>query len=580
MTGLRLSVAISLALLAGVVAAETKDVNLVQETQQFEQGGKVAIVVGVESYNQRLNGFRPLNYAKDDAEQVAAVLKSLGYQVELLVDSQASPNVILNRIRQKGRLPGIQNGTMLFYFSGHGFAVGNDNFLAAWDAVAEDLQDSGLGISRVVDAIRSTQVRRAVLLVDACRNDPRPGSKGGSDSYADVDTGEGVQILYSTRFGDVSWEHDDFQQGVFSHFLVQGLTGQGVQNGFVTFNSLANYVESEVAKWTDRKMSQTQQPFRRTDGDVQGDFLLARFGDAAPQPVPQPPQPAPAAVETAPPARKSFEPEMVIVPGGTFTMGCDGARDDVEGGCQNDEKPAHQVTLDAFKLAQTEVTVAQFRQFVEKTGYKTTAETEGSCWSLDEKNSWSDVKGNSWRQLGYQQTDNDPVACVSWNDANAYIDWLKKETGKPYRLPTEAEWEYAARGGKGGAYPWGQQGSAGCGYANMADQTAKEKFPNWLIADCNDGYIYTAPVGKFQPNGYGLYDMHGNVWEWVQDRWHDDYKGAPVDGGFWESGDSAARVLRGGSWSLTPRRVRSAYRFNSPPGPRSRTFGFRLASGQ
>ncbi|WP_169314640.1 tol-pal system protein YbgF [Thiothrix nivea] len=274
-----------MALLAGAVCAETKDVNLVQETQQFEQGSKVAIVVGVKSYDQRLNGFRPLDYAGEDAKQVAAVLKNLGYQVELLVDGQASPNVILNRIRQKGKLPGIQNGTMLFYFSGHGFAVGHDNYLAAWDSVAEDLQDSGLGISKVVDAIRSTQVRRAVLLVDACRNDPRPGRKGGSDSYMDVDTGEGVQIFYSTRFGDVSWENDAFKHGVFSYFLMQGLSGQGAQNGLVTFNSLANYVEGEVSRWTDSNMSQTQQPFRRSDGDFYGDFVLARLGETVKSPV-------------------------------------------------------------------------------------------------------------------------------------------------------------------------------------------------------------------------------------------------------------------------------------------------------
>lgn len=575
MIGLRLSVAISLALLAGVVCAETKDVNLVQETQQFEQGSKVAIVVGVKSYDQRLNGFRPLDYAGEDAKQVAAVLKRLGYQVELLVDGQASPNVILNRIRQKGKLPGIQNGTMLFYFSGHGFAVGHDNYLAAWDAVAENLQDSGLGISSVVEAIRDTRVRRAVLLVDACRNDPRPGRKGGSDSYMDVDTGEGVQIFYSTRFGDVSWENDAFKHGVFSYFLMQGLTGQGAQNGLVTFNSLANYVEGEVSRWTDSNMSQTQQPFRRSDGDFYGDFVLARVGDVPPQPAPEPaPQTleAPVAVELVVPARKSFEPEMVPLDGDTFTMGCDGMRDDVEGGCSDNEKPAHKVTLKAFKLAKTETTVGQFRAFVDATGYKTTAEEKGSCWSYDFKGEWNDGKGNSWRKLGFPQSDDHPVACVSWDDANAYADWLKKETGKDYRLPTEAEWEYAARGGSDTAYPWGDK--------------ASHEFANYGKDECCDGlasgkdkWVYTSPVGSFAANAYGLYDMNGNVWEWVQDRWHGDYKGAPVDGSSWVSGDSARRVLRGGSWYYSPGNVRSAGRGSSTPDDRSYGIGFRLVSG-
>ncbi|WP_040839530.1 LysM peptidoglycan-binding domain-containing protein [Thiothrix nivea] len=136
-----------------------------------------------------------------------------------------------------------------------------------------------MSVSNVVKTIRNTGVRRAVLLVDACRNDPRPGIRSGETSFEDVDSGEGVQVFYSTRFGDVSWEHDAFKHGVFSHFLVQGLSGQGTQNGLVTFNSLANYVEQQVADWTSSNMSQTQQPFRRSDGDFFGDFVLARPGN-------------------------------------------------------------------------------------------------------------------------------------------------------------------------------------------------------------------------------------------------------------------------------------------------------------
>lgn len=272
---------------------------------------------------------------------------------------------------------------------------------------------------------------------------------------------------------------------------------------------------------------------------------------------------------------------MVSIPGGTFTMGCDENRDNVEGGCSDDEKPPHEVTLTAFQMAKTEVTVAQFRAFIEATSYKTTAETAGSCYSLDEKGSWSDVKGNSWRKLGFTQTDNDPVACVSWDDANAYIDWLKKETGKPYRLPTEAEWEYAARGGKDdAAYPWGQKGSDGCRYANMADQKAKEKYPELTTTECNDGYIYTAPVGKFQPNAYGLYDMYGNVLEWVKD-WYagDYYKSSPASA---PQGASTGtdRMLRGGAWIINAQFMRSALRFNGRPDDRRNFVGFRPAQGQ
>jgi formylglycine-generating enzyme required for sulfatase activity len=268
------------------------------------------------------------------------------------------------------------------------------------------------------------------------------------------------------------------------------------------------------------------------------------------------------------PARLPFEPEMADIPAGSFTMGCDPKRDDVEGGCFDDEKPAHKVTLNAFKMGKYEVTVAQFHQFVEETDYKTTAETEGSCYSLDEKGSWSYVKGNSWRKLGFDQTDNDPVACVSWNDTQKYLEWLngKIKPDKPYRLPTEAEWEYAARGGTDSAYFWGN--AIGKGNANCANSS------------CGDKFDYTAPVGSFAANVYGLHDMNGNVWEWVLDTWHDDYKGAPADGSAWESGGSADRVLRGGSWGSSARGVRSALRYDHAPGYRFIDFGFRLASGQ
>ncbi len=292
-------------------------------------------------------------------------------------------------------------------------------------------------------------------------------------------------------------------------------------------------------------------------------------------------QPVMSAVKETPntpqPDRLAYEPEMVDIPAGTFTMGCDGKRDDVEGGCSDDEKPAHKVTLNAFKMAKTETTVAQFRAFVEAKSYKTTAETQGSCWGdKTGKGDWGYVDGNHWKKTGFAQTENDPVTCVSWDDAQAYLQWLNAETGKAYRLPTEAEWEYAARGGKQGAYPWGQKGADGCGHANMADRKAKEKYPDWIVADCNDGYIYTAPVGSFAANGYGLHDMHGNVWEWCQD-WYDGgyYASSPTSNP--EGAASGTnRVLRGGSWSSDARYVRSADRDYYAPVYRNSRAGLRL----
>jgi len=254
-----------------------------------------------------------------------------------------------------------------------------------------------------------------------------------------------------------------------------------------------------------------------------------------PAPIVIPPVPAPP--KQPEPKSLPSEPEMIDILAKdskpvSFTMGCKEGRDDVEGGCDSDEKPAHKVTLTKpYKLAKTEVTVSQFRAFVEATGYKTTAEEKGSCWSWAD--GWKEVKGNSWRKLGFEQGEDHPVACVSWDDAQAYVDWLKKETQNPYRLPTEAEWEYAARGGKESAYPWGQ--SIGKNNANCSGDL------------CGDKFEYTSPVDSFAANPFGLKDMHGNVWEWVSD-WYGGYAAQPQQD---PKGSSSGifRVLRGGAWS-------------------------------
>ncbi|OQX05258.1 MAG: hypothetical protein BWK73_34100 [Thiothrix lacustris] len=238
------------------------------------------------------------------------------------------------------------------------------------------------------------------------------------------------------------------------------------------------------------------------------------------------------------PASDVPEPEMVSIPAGTFTMGCDGKRDDVEGGCSDDEKPAHKVSISAFQMAKTEVTFDQW-DACEKAEVCPHAEDEG----------WG--RGNL------------PVINVSWDDiTQKYIPWLNKETGKTYRLPTEAEWEYAARGGTDTAYSWGNaiwKGNVNC------DNSA-----------CGDKFDYTAPVGSFAANGYGLHDMNGNVWEWCQDWYTSDYYASSPASNPKGAVRGASRVLRGGSWFYDAQYVRSAYRLHFTPGYRFNFMGFRL----
>lgn len=275
-------------------------------------------------------------------------------------------------------------------------------------------------------------------------------------------------------------------------------------------------------------------------------------------------------------------PEMVYIPAGQFVMGCNEQRAEPEAdGCAEDQKPTHEVKVPAFGLSKTEVTLAQFREFVTATNYKTSAEQQGACFGDPSgKGEWDEIAGATWQKPGFTQTEQHPVTCISWVDAQAYIKWLNKETKANYRLPTEAEWEYAARSGNyDQPYPWGKTGDEGCTAANMADQALKKSIPDWsgALAKCDDGQVYTAPVGSYQANSYGLKDMQGNVWEWVQDCYHDSYEQAPTDGSAWEVDECTNKALRGGSWFGEPGLISPSDRFGFEQDTADFSLGFRLA---
>ena len=229
-------------------------------------------------------------------------------------------------------------------------------------------------------------------------------------------------------------------------------------------------------------------------------------------------------------------PEVVVVPGGSFEMGSP----EGEAGREDDEGPVHRVRIEEpIAVGVTEVTRGEFGRFVRETGHS----MGDGCWTYED-GEWEERSGWSWRNPGYSQTDGHPMVCVNWEDARAYVKWLSRETGQGYRLLSEGEWEYVARGGTSTSRYWGAGESGQCRHANGADASAGL---DWGVS-CDDGHSRTSPVGSYTENGYGLYDVLGNVWEWVEDCWNADYTGAPSNGSAWESGDCTRRVLRGGSW--------------------------------
>ena len=252
-------------------------------------------------------------------------------------------------------------------------------------------------------------------------------------------------------------------------------------------------------------------------------------------------------------------PELVPIPGGTAQIGNDD---------RPREAPAHTVSVAGFWLGRTEVTVGQFRAFVEDTGHVTSDGCFGWTGS-----GFGEVGGN-WRDPGFAQGDDHPVVCVTWSDATAYADWLSGRTGQPYRLPSEAELEYALRTGiaDGDRRP-----ETICDIANVHDLTSAEVLGMTLPPQpCVDGAAQTAPVGGRAPAGSGAVDLLGNVAEWTADVWFDDHTAAPADGRP-RTGDDPRRVVRGGAWKDDLAVARPGSRVGLPDGFRSQYFGFRIA---
>jgi sulfatase modifying factor 1 len=262
-------------------------------------------------------------------------------------------------------------------------------------------------------------------------------------------------------------------------------------------------------------------------------------------------------------------PTMVVIPAGSFDMGSseeERTREGVPQAFGNREAPVHRVSIaKPFALGRTAVTRAQYAKFSDETHRP----IDDDCATYDrDKDNWALHKG-SWHDPGFKQADDEPVVCISHNDADAYAAWLSKKTGHRYRLPTEAEWEYAARAGTRTARFWGDSPRTLCENANVMNSATlaaigwPESWQDKLI--CSGRHAWTMPVGSFEPNPFGLYDMAGGVWQWVADCAHDSYEGAPTDGSAWLTPPGCDNfVVRGGAFHSEFWLVRSATRGAGP----------------
>lgn len=273
-------------------------------------------------------------------------------------------------------------------------------------------------------------------------------------------------------------------------------------------------------------------------------------------------------------------PRVVVIPAGKFVMGTPVGAYEVNE--ESGEGPPIRITItQPYAIGETEVTLGQFRAFIEATGY----EVGDGCQVI--KDGGIDDPQASWRKpvQPKRAKDNHPVSCITYADSVAYTDWLSEVTGETYRLPSESEWEYAARAGSAAPRPWGANNSfegvsisLTCEHANAYDVASQKEYTfRWPFARCSDGFADVAPVASFQPSAYGLYDMMGNLWERVSDCYTASYWGRPPDARAWVwEGGCERRVVRGGGWYSRPTNVRPARRASGNVDGRGNDLGFRV----
>ena len=264
-----------LALFSSCLFANQKGLERVSPTVQkeFNLEERVAVIVGLSKYPSH-GGLTLLEYADNDAVIMGEQLESMGYKVRVLTNEQATSGAVLNVLDDLGQYIETNQGTILFYFSGHGFAHNKTNYLATYESNPSNIQYTGLALKRVVEKMKKTGARRQVLLVDACRNDPTTGEKSVNNqrSFNDFELSEGTQILFSTKFGGKSYEYSNLGHGVYTHYLLEGLRGKARKgDGMLTFDDLVSFVSRGVKNYA-YKVKHTQVPF--VAGESSGEFLI------------------------------------------------------------------------------------------------------------------------------------------------------------------------------------------------------------------------------------------------------------------------------------------------------------------
>jgi formylglycine-generating enzyme required for sulfatase activity len=580
---------------------------------------KYALMIGVTNYDHAaMNGPTPLKYPEDDATAIGDLLKKSGYEVEFLLGAKAVKSGIekkLDGLSKKANSSGI----CVVGLFGHGVEMETINEVGisqtigyfcpvdtevrkVYDADGKLITDQFepepetlISIKQIVTSLRLAKAGSRVVLADCCRDMPnraRGRNLGLGANFKSDDLPDGTSILFGCKPGEKAFEIDHLNHGAFSIAFLQE-TERLAKVGPVLTGSLAEGIRAKVQTLTSRRQNPT--PFIT-------DLVDLRINQPQSNSKPNPPS-----VLTE--FKNSIGIELRLIPAGAFSMGCSYGRADLERRGvsaypefnNDDERDVHWVKITKpFHLSIHEVTLNQFLMYcdADRVNHRIDAEKDArGGWGYDGLKFEQKPQYLPWN-TGWNKPDslfrNHPVVNVSWNDAMAFCRWLTAKeqqarrisTSQYYTLPTEAQWEYACRGGssKPNVFSFGDDCQQFSKYGNVKDKAFSEKFQAEAREfgdpiQASDGYVFTSPVGTFQANGFGLFDMHGNVWEWCLDVY--DSGAYSVRGK--ETLDPIVltpgkeRVCRGGGSFNAPNGCRTANRFSRPPESRDHNTGFRIA---
>lgn len=535
---------------------QPQSMSLAGQAQAQNQPVKRALIIGNKDYRTD-----PLANTLNDARDMAAKLRGLGFEVTLkenLPDEKAMKRAIREVTSQ------IRTGDVfLFYYSGHAMDVKGVNYLLPTQAEINkevDVEYEALNFNLVLDEIEAARGQANLVILDACRNNPfvQRAVRSANKGLAITRSPSGTYIIYATAPGKVASDNPSGRNGLFTQALLESLDTPGL-------------TQDQVFRQTARKVRDAskggQEPW--AGGSLIDDFYFRPLSQATLAPISAMSSSTPQSVLALPMPQLSRRPVSLPVPQVTHvpqplqnqalfnSLGMEFRRISAGGfmmGSPSSEKGRYDSEL-------------QYRVTLTEDYYMQTTEVTQGQWLAVMWNNPSYFKGDP----------NLPVEQVSWNDVQEFIQRLNQRGEGQFRLPTEAEWEYAARAGTSSAYSFGNDARELHHYGNFADKRVmglNNTIDSWADHSVDDGYRTTAPVASYRPNAWGLYDMHGNVYEWVQD-WSGDYPNGSSTNPR-GPGIGAYRVYRGGSWYGDVSDVRSANRYYASPGESRSNLGFRL----